>query len=286
LTGAHDIEHEAMLAAAAQLRLDPRNARLVSSSSRMMWHLPRAGTALAISRAGAKRLSDVMAEASAVLAAGEVGVRTPPLLDAPLTVDESRHVLAFRWVDGRPLGAHEWRSAAVEAAKLAAANTSAFRPLAWPAAWPRLQWLTILGDELFEKLADYCYAASIAFSEMLQGNLAPAHCDLQPANFLIDDQGRAWLIDFEYASLAPPGWDPAKLLILSRRFHDPAGCEDLLSVWPNSTTVNIDAIAEVQEVLLVAWLADMTLNDTPTAEPETRARVASLDTLDRWRHLR
>jgi len=76
------------------------------------------------------------------------------------------------------------------------------------------------------------------------------------------------------------------LLILSRRFHDPARCEDLLSVWPDSTTVNIDVIAEVQEVLLVAWLADMTLNDTPTAEPETRARVASLDTFDRWRHLR
>ena len=65
--------------------------------------------------------------------------------------------------------------------------------------------------------------ASIAFSKMLQGDLMPAHCDLQPANFLIDNQGRAWLIDFEYASLAPPGWDPAKLLILSRRFHDQPG---------------------------------------------------------------
>jgi Ser/Thr protein kinase RdoA (MazF antagonist) len=285
LTGARQVEREAMRAAAAALHLDPRNARLVSSSSRMMWHLPGAGAALAISRAGNKSLADVMAEASAVAAAGEAGVRTPALLAAPLEIDGPRHVLAFRWLDGRPLGPHEWRSAAVEAAKLAVANPSAFRPLAWPAAWPRPQWLTILGDELFEKLAGCCYAASIAFSK-LQGNLVPAHCDLQPANYLIDGQGRAWLIDFEYASLAPPGWDPAKLVILSRRFHDPAGCDDLLSVWPDSTTVNIDAIAEVQEVLLVAWLANMTLNDAPAAELETRARVASLGTPDRWRHLR
>lgn len=58
----------------------------------------------------------------------------------------------------------------------------------------------------------------------------PNHPDLQPANVLCDDAG-AWLLDMEYAALAPREWDPTKLVILARRFGDPPDVDDLLDVW-------------------------------------------------------
>lgn len=280
------VEHAVMLDAAAQLGVDPHDARLVSSSSRMMWHLPRAGMALAISRAGDKSAADVTAEARAVRAACEAGVRTPPLVAEPLVLAEARHVLAFQWVDGRPASPGDWTAAAAEAAKLAAADADSFRPLRWPADWPRKQWSAIIGQQLFDMLADHTRRAGFLYREMMQGELVPAHCDLQPANFLIDSHGCAWVIDFEYASLAPPGWDPAKIVILSRRFGDPPSSDDLLDCWSPSALARIRNITFVQEALLVGWLADMALNGTSGAHCEVRARSASLGADARWRHLR
>lgn len=279
------VEYEAMLDAAAQLDVDFRDARLVSSSSRMMWHLPRASIALAISRAGDKSADDVIAESYAVRAACEAGVRTPPLVAEPLTVAGLRHVLAFEWIDGRPALPEDWTAAVVEAAKLMQADRDYFRSLQWPTDWPRNQWSTILRRPLFDKLAEHSRSAGLLFSEMMRSALVPAHCDLQPANFLIDRRGRAWVIDLEYASLAPLGWDAAKLIILSRRFGDPANCDALLRCWPSSTLNRINEVVLVQEVLLVGWLADMALKGSPGAQVETYARTASLGAAARWRHL-
>jgi Ser/Thr protein kinase RdoA (MazF antagonist) len=55
------------------------------------------------------------------------------------------------------------------------------------------------------------------------------HGDLQPANVLADRGGSAWLIDFKHACLAPPVRDPAKLVILARRFGDPAQVDEVLA---------------------------------------------------------
>jgi len=158
--------------------------------------------------------------------------------------------------------------------------------LRWPADWPRKQWSAIVGQQLFDILADHSRRAVSLYQEMMQGELVPAHCDLQPANFLIDSHRCAWVIDFEYASLAPPGWDPAKIVILSRRFGDPPSSDYLLDCWSPSALARIRDIALVQEVLLVSWLADMALNGTAGAHCEVRARSASLGKDARWRHLR
>ena len=56
--------------------------------------------------------------------------------------------------------------------------------------------------------------------------LVPAHVDASAANFLRDADGRLWLVDWEFSSMADPAWDPASILMqrsagedaLARRF--------------------------------------------------------------------
>ena len=51
--------------------------------------------------------------------------------------------------------------------------------------------------------------------------LVLCHGDVQPANIIVDPAGEPWLIDFEYACLAPREWDPAKLVILEPPVRGP-----------------------------------------------------------------
>ena len=56
--------------------------------------------------------------------------------------------------------------------------------------------------------------------------LVPAHVDASAANFLLGADGRLWLVDWEFSSMADPAWDPASVLMqrsanddeLARRF--------------------------------------------------------------------
>jgi thiamine kinase-like enzyme len=56
--------------------------------------------------------------------------------------------------------------------------------------------------------------------------LVPAHVDASAANFLLGTDGRLWLVDWEFSSMADPAWDPASVLMqrsanddaLARRF--------------------------------------------------------------------
>jgi thiamine kinase-like enzyme len=43
--------------------------------------------------------------------------------------------------------------------------------------------------------------------------MVPAHVDANPANFLRDANGRLWLVDWEFSSMADPAWDPASVLM-------------------------------------------------------------------------
>ena len=43
--------------------------------------------------------------------------------------------------------------------------------------------------------------------------LVPAHVDAAAANFLRDESGRLWLVDWEFSSMADPAWDPASILM-------------------------------------------------------------------------
>jgi thiamine kinase-like enzyme len=43
--------------------------------------------------------------------------------------------------------------------------------------------------------------------------LVPAHVDASAANFLLDRDGRLWLVDWEFSSMADPAWDPASVMM-------------------------------------------------------------------------
>lgn len=109
------------------------------------------------------------------------------------------------------------------------------------------------------------------------GRCVLAHGDLQPANMLIDDQGDGWLIDFEYACVAPAEWDPAKVLILGHRFGDPSHPERLLTAWPGLDHTRLAACVRAQEALIVGWLVQMAVRGATEAGREARRRAQGLN---------
>jgi hypothetical protein len=271
-------EREAMATASRLLDLDPVGARLVSDSSRLIWHLPRPGIALTISRPGTKQRADLDAETAAMRAASAAGARTPRLRCGPVAVPSDRWAFASDWITGRRPGPDDWPAIAAAAARFAEAPTVGLLTLAWP------EDLDTAG--LGGGFPDRFVSAGRAFAELVA--TAPpvfAHTDLQPANVLCDDTG-VWLLDLEYAALAPREWDPAKLAILARRFGDPPQVDGLLGAWPGLEPGRLQRCVEVQEVLLVAWLARMADRGTPGAAREARHRAATLGLSgERWHHL-
>ncbi|OLT01443.1 hypothetical protein BJF90_32040 [Pseudonocardia sp. CNS-004] len=283
---APDAEHEAMTDAARLLDLDSVGARLVSASSRLIWHLPGPGVALTISRPGTKTGEDVAAETAAMRAATAAGVRTPGLRSGPIALPVGRWAFAADWITGHRPGPADWPAIAAAAAKLADAPTAHIHPLAWPDGLDDPQIGSVLGGELHDDLIDRAAAAAHTFDKLLTDQSPVlAHTDLQPANVLCNEAG-AWLLDLEYASLAPREWDPAKLVILARRFGDPADVEILLDAWACPDRSRLADCVDVQEVLLVVWLARMATRGTQAAAGEARHRAGSLgERCVRWRHL-
>jgi thiamine kinase-like enzyme len=83
--------------------------------------------------------------------------------------------------------------------------------------------------EIDRYLGQYPHAHAVAFRRALQPvaaalarsprPLAPAHVDASAANFLLGGDGRLWLVDWEFSSMADPAWDPASVL-MQRAVHD------------------------------------------------------------------
>lgn len=146
----------------------------------------------------------------------------------------------------------------------------------------------MLGSRLFAELSEHIRHAEAALRELLsRDDLVLCHGDLQPANILVDEYGDPWLIDLEYACLAPAEWDPAKLVVLSNRFGDPVGTDRCLTAWPELDRSRLRSCALVQETQIVAWLTQMALDGTHGAASESRARAGSMrEAMRRWRHLR
>ena len=93
-----DAERDAMAAAARLLDFDPAGARLVSASSRLIWHLPVPAVALTISRPATKNRADLEAETNAMCAATTIGVRTPALRGGPTAIPGGRWAFAADWI--------------------------------------------------------------------------------------------------------------------------------------------------------------------------------------------
>jgi thiamine kinase-like enzyme len=153
---------------------------------------------------------------------------------------------------------------------------------------PGPRWAEVLGEHLNLALAELCDRAAATIEALAVGDrLVLCHGDLQLANALVDGDGQAWLLDLEYACLAPREWDPAKLLILSRRFADPSSAEDVLAAWPTLDPDRLAACVAVQETQLVAWLTRMAVDGASGAAAEARHRARTLlGKPQPWRHLR
>lgn len=169
---------------------------------------------------------------------------------------------------------------------LADASTAGLRPFTRPAYLDDPRIAEVLGRALRADLLSRAAAAAADFRELLADEPPVlAHTDLQPANVLCDDAG-AWLLDLEYAALAPREWDPAKLVILARGFGDPADVDELLDAWTGLRCDRLRRCVDAQEALIVAWLAQMAARGTVVAVGEARHRATSPGTpAVRWHHL-
>lgn len=77
--------------------------------------------------------------------------------------------------------------------------------------------------EIDRYLGAHPYPRAVAFRQALQPveaalarsprPLVPAHVDASVANFLLGGDGRLWLVDWEFSSMADPAWDPASVLL-------------------------------------------------------------------------
>ncbi len=281
-------ELAALRQAGDALGLDTSNADLVSSTSRIIWRLPAPAAVVLISRPGSKDLAQVQAEASAVQAAHAAGVRTPTLLAGPAPIAGGRVALAYEWIASRAFEPDDWPPAVRAIRRLANGRSDDLAVLQWPAELPDGKWRDVLGPDVHGPFVERCRFAASEIHALTadRDGLVLSHGDVQPANILIGPDGEPWLIDFEYACLAPPEWDPAKIMILGRRFGDPRGPEELLSAWPQLDQARLARCVTAQETLLVAWLARMAVGGTAGAATEARHRARSLDEGNVvWRHL-
>lgn len=282
-----DAERVVAFDAAHRLGLAGAHARLVSWSSRAIWHLPDSGAALTISRPDAKTDQDVRTETIVARAAAAAGVATPRILAGLIALPGSRYATAFEWISGRRAGQTDWRAVVREVALLPAAATTNVPVLDWPNPAIESADVQVLGADLASVLAERSQIASAAVKSLTAaGDLVLAHGDLQPANALIDAAGRAWLLDFEFARAAPREWDPGKVLVLNRRFGEPSDVRPLLEEWRQLDDARLAVCADAQEVLIVLWLVRMAREGTAGAAEEARRRAATLAGEDRvWRHL-
>lgn len=286
--GDRDAEWPALQAAAAQSGLDLAGARLVSSSARTVWHAPAGRAAVCITRPGARSWNQVTNEARAVSAARAAGVRTPPILGGPFELPDVRFALVYEWLDGEPAPTDRaWTEVVTQAARIASARADGLGPLSLHLAVRPERWAEVLGVTFGTSFKTHWTAAAGAVAKLVHdGPLVLCHGDLHPSNVLMDDDGAGWLLDLENACLAPPEWDPAKILILAHRFGEPAAPGPLLTAWPSLDRSRLTACVSAQEVLNVGWLAEMALNGTRGAAVEARRRIEGLHGGGPlWRHL-
>ena len=107
----------------------------------------------------------------------------------------------------------------------------------------------------------------------------PSHCDLVPENCL-DDGSRACLIDWEYAGMNDPAWDPAYLALEAAL--DPASEGLLLASYgdPAVTYGRMQVFKMVASALNHAWGLGLPQADAARARPAwLRRRLARAETL-------
>ncbi|MCZ6668958.1 MAG: phosphotransferase, partial [Gammaproteobacteria bacterium] len=91
----------------------------------------------------------------------------------------------------------------------------------------------------------------------------PSHNDLVLENILIDDSQRIWIIDWEYASMAPPWWDLATLCNSAGLGRDDSA--QLLKIYRGEVSKTALRLLidyrYILQVLSICWLVAFTETD-------------------------
>jgi thiamine kinase-like enzyme len=88
--------------------------------------------------------------------------------------------------------------------------------------------------------------------------LVPAHVDAGSANFLLAGDGRLWLVDWEFSSMADPAWDPATVLMQRATDDDAAARQFVAAVLGDAGEATLARVGLFETALcLVAgsWCA-------------------------------
>jgi thiamine kinase-like enzyme len=88
--------------------------------------------------------------------------------------------------------------------------------------------------------------------------LAPAHVDAGAANFLRGGDGRLWLVDWEFSSMADPAWDPASVL-MQRAADDDRPARDfvvaVLGEASDRTMARVGLVKTAMSLVAGSWCA-------------------------------
>lgn len=97
----------------------------------------------------------------------------------------------------------------------------------------------------------------IKLLEQKDDMLVPSHNDLVLENLLLEDTGRIWIIDWEYASMASPYWDLATLC--NAADLDQQQCLNILQTYQRDTAaLSVDLLNHYRTVLRTlsdCWMA-------------------------------
>lgn len=86
--------------------------------------------------------------------------------------------------------------------------------------------------------------------------LVPCHNDTVPENFIVNNNGESWLIDWEYAGMNDPSWDFAAYVLESRLNEDAINLfmSEYYGQYPEDKTMtNIKAYMLAQDLLWTVW---------------------------------
>lgn len=93
-------------------------------------------------------------------------------------------------------------------------------------------------------------------SNMKQNILVPCHNDTVPENFIIDNNGKAYLIDWEYSGMNDPSWDVAAYILESKLTEESISelIIDYYGKLPGMEEIlNIKCYMMVQDLLWTVW---------------------------------
>jgi thiamine kinase-like enzyme len=88
--------------------------------------------------------------------------------------------------------------------------------------------------------------------------LVPAHVDASVANFLLGADGKLWLVDWEFSSMADPAWDPASVLMQRSADDDAAARRFVVAVFGDaraSTMARVGLFKTALSLVAGSWCA-------------------------------